>query len=375
MAASAGGAARESTCADMKNMKRASRRPRRFSANGAPRKNGATTRSASAPVFKHPKTELEAAVQRYVDLFEFAPIPYVSFDRVGRIEEINLAAAQLLGGSRARLIGKPFALDVPKKDGLLFLNHLLRCRSSDRRVETELHLKKRNGEIIPAHLASSPMTSSMRDGALLYQTAIVDLTERKRAEEAIRQSEERYRTLFNLGPMAVYTIDRSGVIQNFNRRAAELWRREPALGDTDQRFCGSFKMFRPDGSFMPHEQCPMAEVGSGKISEARDAEVLIARPDGTQVTVIVNIRPLKDQRGEIVGAINCFYDITQRKQAEEALQHAHDQLESLVEKRTASLRRLSTHLQHVQDDERRKIARDLHDSIGQNLAALKMNLV
>ena len=71
---------------------------------------------------------------------------------------------------------------------------------------------------------------------------------------------ERYRTLFNLGPMAVYTCDTSGVIQEFNRRAAELWGREPAFGDTDERFCGSFKMFRPDGSFMPHDQCPMAEV-------------------------------------------------------------------------------------------------------------------
>ena len=136
----------------MKNRKKASHAPRKFSANRTSRKNGATKRSASAPVFKIPKTELEAAIQRYVDLFEFAPIAYVSFDRVGRIEEINLAAVQLLGASRARLIGEPFALHVTKNDGLLFLNHLLRCRSSDSRVETELHLKKRNGEIIPRTL-------------------------------------------------------------------------------------------------------------------------------------------------------------------------------------------------------------------------------
>jgi two-component sensor histidine kinase len=89
------------------------------------------------------------------------------------------------------------------------------------------------------------------------------------------------------------------------------------MGDTDERFCGSFKLFRPDGSFMPHEHCPMAEVLSGKISEARDAEVLIERPDGSRVIVVVNIRPLKNQRGEVTGAINCFYDITERKHAEE----------------------------------------------------------
>src|SRR6476469_5671610 len=316
--ASAGGAARELIRAGMKNKKRASDAPRKFSSNGAVRKNGATKRSASSPVFKIPKTELEAAIQRYVDLFEFAPIAYVSFDRVGRIEDINFAAVQLLGASRTRLIGERFALHVAKNDGPLFLNHLLRCRSSDSRVETELHLKKRNGEIIQAHLASSPMTSSMRDGALLYQTAILDLTERKRAEEAIRRSEERYRTLFNLGPMAVYTIDTSGVIQEYNRHAAELWGREPALGDTDQRFCGSFKMFRPDGSFMPHEQCPMAEVASGKKSVVHNGEVLIERPDGSHITVLVNIRPLKNDRGEVTGAINCFYDITDRMRAETA---------------------------------------------------------
>ncbi len=62
----------------------------------------------------------------------------------------------------------------------------------------------------------------------------------------------------------------------------------------------------------------MAEVVRGKISEARDVEVVIERPDGSHATVIVNIRPLKNERGNFVGAINCFYDISGRKQAEEA---------------------------------------------------------
>jgi len=89
-------------------------------------------------------------------------------------------------------------------------------------------------------------------------------TELKATSQRYVDSEERYRTLFNLSPMAVYSIDASGVIREFNRHAAELWGREPVLGDTDERFCGSFKMFRPDGTFMPHNQCPMAEVVSGK---------------------------------------------------------------------------------------------------------------
>src|ERR1700721_1080625 len=90
--------------------------------------------------------------------------------------------------------------------------------------------------------------------------------------ERVRSAEERYRALFDLGPVAVYSCDASGVIQEFNRRAVELWGCEPVLGDTDKRFCGSFKLFRPDGTDMPHEQCPMAEVVAGALAEARDGE-------------------------------------------------------------------------------------------------------
>ena len=149
-----------------------------------------------------------------------------------------------------------------------------------------------------------------------------DLIEREQAETSRRASEERYRILFDLGPVAIYSCDASGVIRDFNRRAAELWGREPKPGDTDQRFCGSYKMHLADGSFMPHDQCPMAEVLSGKITEARDMEVQIERPDGSWITVIVNIRVLTNEAGEITGAINCFVDISERQRAQEEVRQA-----------------------------------------------------
>jgi signal transduction histidine kinase len=217
----------------------------------------------------------------------------------------------------------------------------------------------------------------------------------KRVEDALRENEERYRTLFALAPVAVYSCDVSGVIREYNNRAAELWGRKPEPGDTDERFCGSFKLYRPDGSFMPHEQCPMGDVLSGKIPGTHDAEVHIERSDGSRIIVIVNIAPLTNDRGEIAGAINCFYDVTERKQAEEALREsvterrrtevalrenqaqlrlANEELESVVQRRTAALRHLSAKLIRLQDDERRRIARNLHDSLGQHLTSVKMNL-
>src|SRR4029453_10779575 len=206
--------------------------------------------------------------------------------------------------------------------------------------------------------------------------------------EAISQrhidSEERYRTLFNLSPMAVYSIDASGVIRDFNRHAAELWGREPALGDTDQRFCGSFKMFRPDGTFMPHDQCPMAEVVSGKISAVYDGEVHIKRPDGSHVIVLFNFSPLKNDRGEVTGAINCFYDITERKQMEAALEKSKDLLEKRVRERTRELREANEELEaeiarrkglegeilEISDREQQRLGQELHDGLCQHLTAV-----
>jgi PAS domain S-box-containing protein len=334
---SPGVAAREVIRADMKKIKGRTRGLKKNSGNGAVRKNGAIRQSASARVFKHPKTELEAAIQRYVDLFDFAPIGYVSFDGVGHIEEINIAAARLLGASRDRLIGRPFALYATKEDSALFLNHLLRCRSSESRVATELHLKRRNGEIILAHLASSPMTSSMRDGALLYQTAIIDLTDRKRTDEAIRQSEKRYHTLFDLVPVAVYTCDAKGLIQEYNQHAVELWGREPKRNDPSERFCGSFKIFYPDGRPMPHHKCPMARALRGEKLTATDLEILVEQSSGNRRNVLVSPTALRGGQGKIIGAINCLHDITVRKRTENALRESEERSRAVIHQSTAGI--------------------------------------
>ena len=158
-----------------------------------------------------------------------------------------------------------------------------------------------------------------------------EITEHKLTEMALHESEERYRALFEMGPVAIYSCHASGVIRNFNRRCAELWGREPAAGNKNERFSGAFKMFWPDGRRMPHEHCAMADVLSGMMPEARDVEVHVERPDGTRITVLTNIRPLKNERGEITGAINSFFDVTERQAAQETIRASEARFRMLFE--------------------------------------------
>ena len=125
--------------------------------------------------------------------------------------------------------------------------------------------------------------------------------------------------LFEQLPFAVYVCDRDGLVLRYNRRAAELWGRAPKLGDPNERFCGSYRMFRPDGSLLPHHQCPMADVLRTGVS-VRQQEVHIERPNGSRGIALVDIEPIRDSDGNIVGAVNCFQDITERKRNEEAAQ-------------------------------------------------------
>ena len=67
-------------------------------------------------------------------------------------------------------------------------------------------------------------------------------------------------------------------------------------------------LYRLDGSYMPHDQCPMADVLAGKVPGIYDAEVHIQRPDGSRVVVVVNVAPLIDDNGAIVGAVNSFHE-------------------------------------------------------------------
>jgi PAS domain S-box-containing protein len=135
-----------------------------------------------------------------------------------------------------------------------------------------------------------------------------------RSQATLRERERRFRELLDALPAAVYTTDAAGRITYYNEAAADLWGHRPALGSSE--WCGSWKLFWPDGTPLPHDECPMA-VALKEDRAVRGMEAAAERPDGTRVPFIPYPTPIHDETGKLVGAVNMLVDITDRKRAEE----------------------------------------------------------
>ncbi len=166
------------------------------------------------------------------------------------------------------------------------------------------------------------------DNARLFGQARNELGQRSRVEDELRAAERESSGLLAALPAAVYTTDAEGRIRHYNEAAVKLWGRRP--DPARDQWCGSHRVFAPDGRPMPLETCPMADVLHGRGTEAR-AEVIIERPDGSRRHVLAHPRALRDSRGRVVGAVNMLVDITERKAAEAELAATKDQLALQVE--------------------------------------------
>ncbi|MDX6749725.1 HWE histidine kinase domain-containing protein [Geminicoccaceae bacterium 1502E] len=137
-------------------------------------------------------------------------------------------------------------------------------------------------------------------------------------------------TILDLLPAAVYVCGADGILVRHNRKAAELWGREPVPGDAAERFCGSFRLYWSDGRPLAHHETPMADtLRSGR--PHRNVEVQVEQPGGRRLWVLVNIDPIRNAAGELTGAINCFQDITARKLADERIRESERRLREVLE--------------------------------------------
>ena len=120
-------------------------------------------------------------------------------------------------------------------------------------------------------------------------------------------------------PTALYTTDAAGHITFYDAAAADLWGVRPELGKSE--FCGSWKMYWPDGTPLPHGECPMALALKEK-RPIRGMEAVAERPDGTRIPFMAYPSPLFDASGALIGAVNTLVDITERYEAEQRIRES-----------------------------------------------------
>ena len=118
-------------------------------------------------------------------------------------------------------------------------------------------------------------------------------------------------------PASIYTTDASGKITFYNDAAVEMWGVRPEIGCSE--FCGSWKLYWPDGTPLPHDECPMA-IALKEKRAIYGQEAAAERPDGTRIPFLAYPKPLFDETGELAGAVNMLVDISGRKSAELASQ-------------------------------------------------------
>jgi PAS domain S-box-containing protein len=243
--------------------------------------------------------------------------------------------------------------------------------------------------ILAVRLATVARIKS-RDLQLTNDQLKSEISERERVEAALRSSRARFAGILEISADAVVSTDDAGRITLFNQGAERMfgYKAEEVIGEP-------VELLIPERPKTAHHN--VTEVFRGKADGAsrtkRENEAIGRRKDGSEFHAEATVNKLELDGEKIVTAI--LRDVTHRRRAEDDLRRAHDELEIRVAERThqlaesvaelqaeiiarkqaeGSLRELSARILQLQDSERRRIARELHDSTAQNLVAVSMNL-
>lgn len=267
---------------------------------------------------KSAQEAIQETQQRLSGIISSAMDAIITIDEAQRIIDFNAAAERMFGCPASDAVGGPIDLFIPERFRATHAQHIQafgETQVTKRKMGAlgTLYGRRINGQDFPIEASISQLKTAR---GKCYTVILRDITDRVRHDEALKLSEARYRELIHALPAAVYTCDRDGRITLYNEAAADLWGRHPEIGK--DLWCGSWKIYRPDGTPMPLAECPMARtLAEGRA--VRGEEILIERPDGSRRRVLPHPEPMRDESGAVAGAINMLVDITERRQAEEAI--------------------------------------------------------
>jgi PAS domain S-box-containing protein len=285
-----------------------------------------------------PSTPLQALLDRRLldlpdHLFDILPVGVYVCDGAGLLVRYNRAAAELWGCSPK--LGDP----TVRYCGSYRLYHLdgrhvphAKCPMADVLAtgeglrDQEIVIERPDGTRVVAlvNIEAIKADSGRVVGAV---NVFREKPEPRSAQAPLngggRNSDEFLQAL----SAALYTTDAAGRITFYNDAAAELWGFRPQLGTSE--FCGSWKLYWPDGTPLPHHECPMALTLKER-RPIRGMEAVAERPDGTRVPFIPYPTPLFDASGTLIGAVNMLVDISDRHEAEQRIRESEARYRDLA---------------------------------------------
>lgn len=270
------------------------------------------------------RSELEAYLGQYTDLYDFAPAGYFTLDHSGVILRVNLTGVRMLGLERARLLNRRFDRFVPAGFRPDFASFLEKVFLSQSQESFELALQKEGSGALFAHVEARVSEDGQE-----CRVALVDISAQKEAEEALRESERKYRTLFETMSQAVVHQGLDGKIISANPAVERI------LGLSTDQLLGKTsidphrKAIHENGTDFPEETHPsMVALRTGKAVSNVVMGVYLPQAGGyswLNITAVPQFLPGEERPFQV---FTTFEDITERKRMEAGLKKAKEEAEA-----------------------------------------------
>ena len=298
-------------------------------------------------------------------MFDQSPAGMVIFDAAADKLRANAAYCRFLGRSEEEVMSTSIEEKLyPEDRGRM--RQVVDDLDHGRPVDVELRFVRPDGEIVWGRLLARRATAF---GRLHRGLSIVeDITARKRAEAVLLESHENFRTIANDTPALLWMTSAEGKVTFVNRAIREFFGVAGDVPDFDR-----FQYVHPDDASLSRRLFEAAvRDHTSMVTESR-----LRRFDGEYRWLLNRYLPRFSETGEFLGHVGVATDITERKVAEQQLQAAHSRLAAELKERAKlqqELSDLSERLINAQEEERRRVARELHDSLGNQIAALTLSL-
>jgi len=304
--------------------------------------------------------EAEAARDRFIELYERAPVAYVMLNASGLIRQMNQAAAMMLGVDQKRDSRIPLMGFVVNRDRRKLLDHLWKCRNTTEEVVTEQVMVSAAGRMFVAQLVSRSPSERENSGRTdtLVPTAIIDLTEHQVADDA----RHKLAAVVEASDDAIIALSVEGKVESWNRGAQRLtgYKAAAMLGQSLDR------LIPVDRAQTWAQLLERLRLGLG----AEHVHVVWERSDGSRAEVSLTLSPIHDPHGKVIGGSVVGRDLTERRRSEARQRELNERLA----RRAQQLRELAGELTQVERRERRRLAHILHDDLQQILVAAKLRI-